>query len=239
MAWIRTGPGQYKDDKTGKVLKGQATDPNKNPKLNQPKPVTPVAAPVGPTPAPNAALEQSLGGLAAAGTAPSERTINEQTFAPERARFEKQQYDALTRDFGRREGQQKQQLEQDLYSRGYRPDQTATTGPGGWDSMQGEFRDNWNDAYLDAGAQASQLGGQEFDRMFNAQETMIGNQMTRENYLGGLAQSGLDRASQERMAAQQRRNAVRIANIQMQPRGGSGGVRTAAPAAPDRGYDIL
>lgn len=209
-------------------------------KYRKPQVAPPLTSgPATPAAAPNTALEQSLGGLAAAGTTPSERTINAQTFAPERQRIEQQQYQALTSDFARREAQQKQQLEQDLYNRGYRPDQTSTTGPGSWDSMQGEFRSNWNDAYMQAKAQAQQLGGQEFDRMFGAQEDMINSQQNREQYLGSLAQAGLDRAAQERMAEAQRKNAVQIANIQMRRSGVSGARAPSRPAREDPGFDII
>lgn len=214
----------------------KATDLAKKYRTAPTAPTTPTA-PAGPsTPAPNTAMSDALSGLAAAGTAPQERTITPENFAAQRAALEKQQYGALTSDFARRQEQQRQQLEQDLYNRGYRPDQTTTTGPGGWDSMHGEFNKNWNDAYLNAAAQASQLGGQEFDRMFRSQEDVIASNQNRESYLGTLANAGLDRASQERLAKLQRDNNLRIAQMQMARRAGG-----AAPqaATPDKGFDII
>jgi len=236
--WVRIGPGQYKNKQSGKVLSGQATDPNKNPKFNQPKPVGPVAsnpAAANPVTAENPALSQSLQGLAAAGTTPMDRTITAENFAPQRAAFEKQQYEALTSGYADRQKQQQQQLEQDLYNRGYRPDQTTTQGAGSWNGMTDTFNKSWNDAYLQAGAKAGEMGGAEFERMFNAQETAIGNDINRELGMGQIAQGQRQLTSQEKIAAQQRKTNLRIAQIQAARSGGGGG---AAPAE-DRGFDIL
>lgn len=238
--WVRTGAGQYKNKATGKVLSGQATDPNKNPKFNKAKPVGPVTggnAVAGPAQAENPALSQSLQGLAAAGTSPMQRTITADNFAPQRAAFEKQQYDALTAGYADRQKQQQQQLEQDLYNRGYRPDQTTTQGAGSWNGMTESFNKSWNDAYLQAGAKAGEMGGQEFDRMFNAQEAARGLDIERELGMGSLAQGQRQLTSQEKIAAAQRKNNLRIAQMQLARSGGAGG--GAAAPVEDPGFDIL
>jgi len=238
--WVRIGPGQYKNKTTGKVISGQATDPNKNPKYNKPSGGTPTApaspTPAAPVPAPNPALSESLQGLAAAGTAPVERTITPENFAPQRAAFEKQQYEALTAGYGERQAQQKQQLEQDLYNRGYRPDQTTTQGAGSWNDMQGSFNKSWNDAYLQAGAKAGEMGGQEFDRMFGAQEAARGLDVERELGMGQLADSALSRRQRMEELRRQLAGNAAIARIQKGP---SGGYRPRGPAQADPGFDIL
>ena len=121
----------------------------------------------------------------------SARTITPENFAGQRQQIEDQTYKGLTRDYEKRYGQQKQQLEQDLYSRGYRPDQTTTEGAGSWNDMQSGLNKDWNDAYAGAADQARQAGGQEFDRLFGAQEDVIASQFgqaqqTRQQRVGDI-----------------------------------------------------
>jgi hypothetical protein len=231
--WTRIGPGQYKNTKTGKVISGQAKDPNGNPKFNGknptvPGPVTDPAA--GPTPG-----QSAVGGNVTVSV--QDPTITPENFAGQRKSLEDLAYTGLTSDFATRQAQQKQQLEQDLYNRGYRPDQTTTDGPGGWNAMTGELTNNWNDAYLQARVQASQLGGQEFDRMFGAQQDTIDSQISREANMISGASSAADRATQERIARQTARNNARIARMQLAARGG--GARPTGEETPSRGFDII
>lgn len=195
-----------------------------------------VVSGVSPVATNNSGLSQSLQGLAATGTDPMARTITPESFAAQRQAFTDQQYQALTADYAQRQEQQRQQLEQDLYNRGYRPDQTSTTGPGSWSGMTQDFNKSWNDAYLQAGAQAAQLGGQEFDRQFGAQEDIINSQLQRELGLGQLAQTSLDR--QQRMKELQKQLASNAAIARIN-KGGSGGYRAVGSTAYDPGFDVI
>jgi hypothetical protein len=227
--WTRIGPGQYKNTKTGKVISGQAKDPNGNPKFN------------GSTPAVTNPVATTTPGQSAVGgnvtVSVQDPTITPENFAEQRKSLEDLAYTGLTSDFATRQSQQKQQLEQDLYNRGYRPDQTTTEGPGGWNAMTGELTNNWNDAYLQARVQASQLGGQEFDRMFGAQQDAIDSQISREANMISGASSAADRATQERIAKKNARNNLRIARMQLANRGG--GVQRTGEETPSREFDII
>lgn len=222
MAWVRIGPGQYKDEKTGKVLKGQSIDPNKNPKYNKQANANPTS-PSGPTTA-NPALQD----LAKVGV--PTQAITPDNFLPERRRLEDTSYANITRDYDKRYQAQKQQLEQDLYNRGYRPDQTTTEGPGSWKAMQSEFESGWQDAYSKAAAESQRLGGEEFDRMFGAQQDAITGQGNLAYQQGQLKESAADRASR-----------LQIAKMQLARQGVSGRPQTGRtrPQKEDLGFDII
>lgn len=222
MAWVRIGPGQYKDDKTGKIIRGQATDPNKNPRYNKPatanKPVGPSTTTATTQPGP------AMQNLAKVGV--PAQSITPENFIPERQRLEQTSYANITRDYDKRRLAQKQQLEQDLYNRGYRPDQTSTTGAGSWNDMTSTFESGWQDAYAKAAAESQRLGGEEFDRMFGANQAAIDTQGGLAYQQGQLRESAADRASRER-----------IARMQLARRGAAAG--PAKPQQPDIGYDII
>jgi hypothetical protein len=212
--------------KAGKLVKS-ATDPDAIKKPGKDKTKAPAAA--------SSALSESLQGLAATGVTPQPWQVTPGNFADQREKFRNEAYTNMTSDYAKRQGAQQQQLEQDLYNRGYRPDQTTTEGPGGWKSMTGELTDRWNDAYANAAFQASQLAGQEFDRVHNAENDIISQQTNRELGLGGIASNTLGIKSNEKIAKKQLAQQAAIARMNAARR------YSGAPAAAsnDPGFDVL
>jgi len=82
-----------------------------------------------------------------------------------RQKAEDASYGRLTKGFDDTYSKEKQQFEQDLYNRGYRPDQT---GEGQYTDMMKDFEGGWADRRDSARLQSVQEGGAEFDRMFEA-----------------------------------------------------------------------
>lgn len=223
MALVYLSPGLYRDTVTKKIVRKGATSTS-NKAAGKTKTNTGTKG--------TSALGQSLQGLAATGVTPSQRSITPENFAEQRAKLEQGAYDYMTADYAQRQGMQKDQLEQDLYNRGYRPDQTQTTGPGGWNAMTGELTNKWNDAYAKAKFEASQLGGQEFDRVTGLESDKIGQEIERELGLGGIATNVKSLKSNEKIAQKQLASNAAIARMQNARRSGS-----AAPA--DKGFDVI
>lgn len=99
----------------------------------------------------------------------------------DRNRMEDEVFQRLTRGMGEQKGRDQQQLEQTLHNRG------IPVGSALFNQQMEQFNKSYGDRELDARAQATQMGGQEYERSFNMQEGLLKNQL---GELGYLAQFG-------------------------------------------------
>src|SRR5690606_32768983 len=95
-------------------------------------------------------------------TAGLDTAFGSNDYADLRAKAEQTALESLTRGFDDQYAKEKQEYEQSLYNRGYRPDQSQ------YMEMMKDFEQRWSDKRLDAQRAAFQEGGAEFERMFGA-----------------------------------------------------------------------
>ena len=249
MAYVRLSPGVWRDSKTGKTIQS-AKDPNgAAPVVKNPKTKTPVAA-TGPSLATTAAgVQANTDWQRSDAAGPSlegfdkYRTINEQTYAPERKRIEDATYGNLTQGWEQKQAAEKQQFDQDLYNRGYRPDQA---GAGQYQDLSGQFQKSWMDRYDQARNTAVQTGGNEYDAALAAQENQITNRFNealgaRQQYSGttqGLLQQNTQAQQQIANAKYQRGQlAAQAAALRAQSR--PSGRPSGSGTNNDPGFDVV
>lgn len=102
-------------------------------------------------------------------------------FAADRARIEDEVYGRLTRGMDEDRSRGMQEVEQRLRNRG------IPMGSQQWDQEMQRFDRQFQERELDARAQATMMGGQEYERNFNIQEQGLGNQL---NEMGYMSQFG-------------------------------------------------
>lgn len=98
-------------------------------------------------------------------------------FAADRARIEDEVYGRLTRGMQEDRARGLQEVEQRLYNRG------IPMGSQEWDREMQRFDRQFQERELDARAQATMMGGQEYERNFGIQEQALKNQMGEMGYM--------------------------------------------------------
>jgi hypothetical protein len=98
-------------------------------------------------------------------------------FQADRARMEEEVYGRLTRGMDEDRAQGVQEIEQRLHGRG------IPMGSKQWNDEMQRFDRQFQERELDARAQATMMGGQEYERNFGIQEQTLGNQMNEAGYM--------------------------------------------------------
>jgi hypothetical protein len=101
-------------------------------------------------------------------------------FQADRARMEDEVFGRLTRGMGEQKERDRQQLEQTLHNRG------IPVGSALFNQQMDQFTKQYADRELDARAQATQMGGQEYERNFNIQEGRLKNELGELGYMAGF-----------------------------------------------------
>jgi hypothetical protein len=101
-------------------------------------------------------------------------------FQADRARMEDEVFGRLTRGMDDKKERDRQQLEQNLHNRG------IPVGSKLFDQQMEEFNQRYDNLTLDARAQATQMGGQEYERNFNIQEGKLKNELGELGYMAGF-----------------------------------------------------
>jgi hypothetical protein len=101
-------------------------------------------------------------------------------FQADRARIEDEVYGRLTRGMQEDRDRGMQEIEQRLHNRG------IPMGSQQWDQEMQRFDRQFQERELDARAQATMMGGQEYERNFGIQEGRLKNELGEAGYMAGF-----------------------------------------------------